>query len=192
MAKSSFRRSIFQGAELGLACAPANLSCTGRQAESQRKIGGLLSRARTGSNSEQPRGLCSRPDPEVLWAEDQVSECVSIQSADEGREGLPENAAQPAAPCDQATIIDGKAFDESEVRFGRPQNVTELDAIRALGQRETARSSANCFQVAGPGQLIRHLHQMVAGDTIQVGCLFDGDQPVALCGSVHQDAQGVV
>ena len=45
----------FQGAELASPCASANISCTGRQAENQREIGGLLSRARTGSNSEQPR-----------------------------------------------------------------------------------------------------------------------------------------
>ena len=55
LANSSFRRSISRARSLASPCASANISCTGRQAENQREIGGLLSRARTGSNSEQPR-----------------------------------------------------------------------------------------------------------------------------------------
>ena len=55
LANSSFRRSISRARSLASPCASADISCTGRQAENQREIGGLISHARTGSNSEQPR-----------------------------------------------------------------------------------------------------------------------------------------
>ena len=70
-------------------------------------------------------------------------QCVLIERRQESLQRIIENAFQPAAFRNDALVSGRKTFDKREIRFCRPDDISNSDFLRRLSKTNSARTASH-------------------------------------------------
>jgi hypothetical protein len=112
-----------------------------------------------------------------------------IKRGQESLQRVIKNVPQLAALRNDALIPRRKTFDQSEVGFGCPNDISKSDLLGRFPETKSARAASNSRQITGARQRVDDFIEMGSRNFVCVGNFINRDQSIARCMREHQHPQ---